>query len=180
MEMLEGLLITVGGIGIMLAVGLWEKWRRGTGRLLAPLSERSAWRPVAEELVRAVRPLETEFQAYRDENDARGLVILVRGLDPGLTLRSTGRTTGDVDVGHLGFDQQFHVQGATSMVRARLDGPTRDALLALVRRPLREGLLTVADGQLRALVPPGQHALLSDSPSEAVALLAQVARRLAA
>ncbi len=180
MEMLEGLLVAAGGIGVMLAVGAWEIWRRQQGRLLTSVSEYPDWETVADELAQAARPLETELRAYRDENDARGLVILVRGIDPAFRLRSTGRTTGDVEVGHLGFDQQFHLQGATAMVRARLDGPTRDAMLELLRRPLREGQLTVADGELRALVPPGQRASLSDSVEGAVPLLAQVARRLAA
>lgn len=177
--MLEGLLITIGGIGAMLAVGAWEKWRRARGSVVASLSEHPAWEAVADELVRALRPLETEVRAYRDENEEVGIMILVRGVDPAFRLRSTGRTTGDVEVGHLGFDQQFFVQGATAMVRARLDGPTRDALLELVRRTLRDGQLTVADGQLRAMVPPGRYASLSD-PVDGVPLLAQAARRLAA
>ena len=60
------------------------------------------------------------------------MVVTVRGLDPTFKLRTTGRTTDDVEVGHLGFDQQFHVQGATAMARARFDGPTREALLSRV------------------------------------------------
>jgi hypothetical protein len=123
--MLEGLLITIGGIGAMLAVGAWERWRRARGRVVASLGEHPAWEAIADELVRALRPLETEVRAYRDENDAAGVLILARGVDPAFKLRSAGRTTGDVETGHLGFDQQFFVQGATAKVRARLDGPTR-------------------------------------------------------
>src|SRR5262245_56828804 len=122
--MLEGLLISIGGIGAMLAAGAWEKWRRARGRVLASLSEHPAWEAVADELVRALRPLETEVRASRDENEAVGVVVLARGVDPAIELRSTGRTTGDVETGHLGFDQQFFAQGAAAMVRARLDGPT--------------------------------------------------------
>jgi hypothetical protein len=178
--MLESFLIAAGGIGAMLAMGLYAKWSRGAGRVAASLREHPAWEAVADELVRALRPLKTEVRGYRDENDDTGMVILVRGVDPGFTLRSTGRTTGDVEVGHLGFDQQFRVQGPPSMVRARLDGPTRDALLELARGPLRDGGLKVELGELRALVPPGQRALLSDPAGGAVPRLAQLARRLAA
>src|SRR5690349_5165379 len=117
--MLESVLIAAGGIGAMLAVGLYEKWRRGQGRVAAALSEHPAWEKVADELARTLRPLETEVRAFRDENDEAGLVIFVRGMDPGFTLRSTGRTTGDAEVGHLGFDQQFHVEGPTALIRAR-------------------------------------------------------------
>lgn len=116
MDLLGSFLVAVGGIGMMLAMGAWEIWRRQHGRLVAPVSE------------------------YPDSG-----------------VRSTGGMTGDVEVGHLGFDQQFHVQGPMSMVRARFDGPTRDAMLALLQR-LREGELKVADGELRVLVPPGQRA----------------------
>jgi hypothetical protein len=177
--MLESFLLAVGGIGVMLAVGALEKWRRAQGRVRASLSEHPAWEAVADELVRALQPLEAEVEAYRDENEDVGVVVLVHGVDPGFVLRMSDGRTGDVEVGHLGFDQQFDVQGSTAMVRARLDGPTRDALLELARRPLRDGQLTVANGQLRAMVPPAQRAGLSD-PAGAVPLLAKVARRLSA
>ena len=172
----------VGAVAItfMLAVGAFEKWRRRGGYFL---TESETGHPLAEgfadALARAARPLDTAVQMFRDENDYPGVVAHVRGLDPTFTLRTTGRTTGDVEVGHLGFDDRFHVQGETAMVRARLDGPTREALLALVRGPLREGRLTVADGQLRAVVPQGKRVSLSDTIHEAFLLLGQVARRLA-
>ena len=177
---MSAFLIGAVGIGVMLAVGAFEKWRRQRGY---SLTEREREHPLldafAEDLARAALSLDTEVKMFRDENDEPGLVALVRGLDPTFKLRTTGRTTGDVEVGHLGFDDQFHVQGATAMVRARLDGPTREALLELVRGPLREGQLTVADGQLRAVVPQGVRVSLSDPFDEAVPLLGQVARRLA-
>src|SRR5262245_26188485 len=100
--MLE-LLLVAGGVGTMLAVGVCEKWRHAQGGVPAPLTDRPTWQAAANELARTLRPLETEVRAYLDENQDMGVVVLVRGLDPELKLRSTGRTTGDVEVGHLGF-----------------------------------------------------------------------------
>lgn len=173
------LVIALGGIGTLLAVGWFEKRKRQHGGDRAPSGMHPAWEAVGDELVRAVRPLDAEVQVFRDERERPGLVALIRGLDTDFRLRSTGHTTGDLEVGHLGFDQQFHLQGQTAAILARLDGPTRDALLELVRRPLRDGQLTVADGELRAVIPDGLYVSLSDPGREAVRLLAQVARRLA-
>lgn len=173
-----GLIIGVAGIGLMLAIGAFEKWRRRRGY---SLSAREREHPLAEQfadqLARAAHPLDTAIEMFRDEDDDPGVVVLVRGLDPTFKLRTTGRTTGDVEVGDLGFDQIFRLQGVTAMVRARLDGPTREALLELARFPLRDGQLTVADGQLRAVVPQGLS--LEGPVSETIALSARVALRLA-
>lgn len=174
------LVATVGLLGLV-AVGEYEKWSRREGRFVAPTLEPGdpTFDGVAEQLARAAFPLQNELQVFRDQNGWLGLVALIRGVDPGISLGTTGQTTGDVEVGHLGFDRQFNVQGATAMVRARLDGPTRDALLELARSALREGQLTVADGQLRAVVPPSRRVSLSDPMDETVPLLARVAHRLA-
>ena len=174
-------LVATVGLLTLVAVGEYEKRSRRKGRFATTSLKPGdpTFEAVAEQLARAAFPLKNELQVFRDENDWLGLVALIRGIDPGISLGTTGRTTGDLEVGHLGFDQQFNVQGATAMVRARLDGPTRDALLELARRALREGQLTVADGQLRAVVPPGQRVSLSDPMDETVPLLAQVAHRLA-
>jgi len=174
-------LVATVGLLALVAVGEYEKRSRREGRFVTPSlkSGDPAFDGVAEQLARAAFPLENELQVFRDQNGWLGLVALIRGVDARISLGTTGPTTGDVEVGHLGFDQQFSVQGATALVRARLDGPTRDALLELARRALREGQLTVADGQLRAVVPPGQRVSLSDPMDETVPLLAQVAHRLA-
>lgn len=177
---LVGFLIAAGGIGLMLALGAFEKWRRRRGY---SFGERETQHPasdaIAATLARAADPLRTEVKMFRDEDDSPGVVALVRGLDPTFKLRTTGRTAGDVVLGHVGFDDHFNVQGATAMVRARLDGPTREALLTLSRRLLRGGQLTVADGQLRAVVPEAYRVASDDTADETFAQLAQVARRLA-
>jgi hypothetical protein len=175
-----GFLLGVGGIGLMLAIGAFEKWRRRRGYAFGDReTEHPASHAIAATLARAAHPLDTSVQMFRDENDLPGVVALIRGLDPTFTLRTTGRTTGDLELGHIGFDDHFHVQGATAMVRARLDGPTRDALVKLSRSLLRGGGLTVADGQLRAVVPEAYRVAADDTADETFTLLAQVARRLA-
>ena len=180
MALLGMILVAVVGFLILLAVRAHLNWSRREGRFVGPplKSGDPTFDGVAEQLARAAFPLKTEIQMAR-EHDTLGLVALIRGVDPHIRLGTTGRTTGDVEVGHLGFDQQFNVQGATAMVRARLDGPTRDALLELARGALREGQLAVADGQLRAVVPPSRRVSLTDPTDETVPLLAQVAHRLA-
>jgi hypothetical protein len=105
------------------------------------------------------------------------VVLTVRGVDPTFKLSTTGRTTGDLEVGDRGFDQAFRLQGVPAMVRARLDFSTREALLELARYPLREGQLTVTEGQVRAVVPQGVS--LERPVAEAIALAARVALRLA-
>jgi hypothetical protein len=181
MPLLGMLLVAVVGLLALYAVRTHMTWSLREGRFVHPPLEPGdpALEAVAERLARAAFPLENELKMVRGRDDSLGLVALIRGVDPGLSLGTTGRTTGDVEVGHLGFDRQFNVQGATAMVRARLDGPTRDALLELARSAAREGQLTVADGQLRAVVPPGQRLFLSDAMDRTVPLLAQVAHRLA-
>jgi hypothetical protein len=174
-----GFLIGAGGIGLMLAIGAFEKWRRRRGYSFGEReTEHPASHALAASLARAAHPLRTESRMFRDENDSPGVVALIRGLDPTFTLRTSGRTSGDVETGHIGFDDHFHVQGAAATVRARLDGPTRDALVTLSRR-LRGGQLTVADGQLRAVVPEAYRMALADTADETFAQLAQVAHRLA-
>jgi hypothetical protein len=173
-------LIGAGGIGLMLAIRAFEKWRRRRGYAFGEReTEHPASQEIAATLARAAHPLDTSVQMFRDENDAPGVVAVIRGLDPTFKLRTTGRTTGDVEVGHIGFDDHFHVQGATAMVRARLDGPTRDALVKLSRHRLRGSQLTVTDGQLRAVVPEASRVAQADTPDETFAQLAQIARRLA-
>jgi hypothetical protein len=181
MALLGMFLVATVGLLALWAVGAYEKWSRREGRFATPSLEPGdpTFEGVAERLARAAFPLENELQVFRDQNDSLGLVALIRGADPGISLGTTGQTTGDVEVGHLGFDRQFNVQGATALVRARLDGLTRDALLELARRALREGQLTVGDGQLRAVVPPSQRVSLTDPTDETVPLIAQVAHRLA-
>jgi hypothetical protein len=172
-------LIGAGGIGLMLAIGAFEKWRRRRGYAFGEHeTKHPASDAIAATLARAAYPLDTSVQMFRDENDAPGIVAFIRGLDPALALRTTGRTTGDVEVGHVAFDDRFRVQGATALVRARLDGPTRDTLLTLVRRLLRDSPLTVADGQLRAVVPEAYRVADGETADETFTLLAQVARRL--
>jgi hypothetical protein len=180
MPLLGMFLVAALGLLALLAVREQQKRIRREGRFVTPSLEPGdpTFDAVAERLARAAFPLQTELQMGRDY-DGLGLVALIRGLDPGIRLDTTGRTTGNVEVGHRGFDQQVSVQGETAMVRARLDGPTRDALLELSRRAVREGQLTVADGQLRAVVPPNPRVSLADPTDETVPLLARVAHRLA-
>jgi hypothetical protein len=180
MPLLGMFLVAALGLLALLAVREQQKRIRREGRFVTPSLEPGdpTFDAVAERLARAAFPLQTELQMGRDY-DGLGLVALIRGLDPGIRLDTTGRTTGNVEVGHRGFDQQVSVQGETAMVRARLDGPTRDALLELSRRAVREGQLTVADGQLRAVVPPNPRVSLSDATDDTVPLLAHVAHRLA-
>ncbi|HET9317411.1 MAG TPA: HEAT repeat domain-containing protein [Vicinamibacteria bacterium] len=171
------LLIGTAGILALLAVGAYEKWKRRTAPSRAESREPAphSWRPVANALARAVSPLSASLEAFRDENHAQAMVAIVYGMNRSLKLRSTGRTEGDVETGHLGFDRQLYVQANPDRVRALLDAPTRDALLDLLRGPLRGGELAVDGGELRAVVPAGGYASLAD----AVPLIARVARRLA-
>jgi hypothetical protein len=180
MPLLGMLLVAVVGLLLLYAVRTHQTWSLREGRFVHPPLEPGdpALEVVAERLARAAFPLDNELKMVRGQDGSLGLVALIRGVDPGISLGTTGRTTGDVEVGHLGFDRQFYVQGATAMVRARLDGPTRDALLELARSAV-QGQLTVADGQLRAVVPPGQRVFLSDATDRTVPLLAHVAHRLA-
>ena len=172
--------MAAAGIAVMLAIGAYEKWKRRTAPSRAKWREPApdSWQPVADDLTRAVFPLNATVEGFRDEDDALGMVAIVRGLDASIKLRSTGRTEGDVETGHLGFDQQLYVQGNTDYVRALLDAPTRDALLHLLRGALRGGHLTVEEGELRAVVPPGGYVSLATPLADAVPLLARVARRL--
>lgn len=179
-SLLVGYLVAAGGIGCMLAIGAWEKWRRRRGYSYGQHEKQPhpLMNAVADALARAAHPLNTAVEMFRDEDDNPGVVALVRGLDPTFKLRSIGRTTGDVEVGHRGFDHQFRLEGLTSMVRARLDEATRDALLELVRGPLRGGQLTVAYGQLRAVVPDAFR-FPDGTTHDTIPRLARVARRLA-
>ena len=179
---MESFLIGAAGILVMLSIGAYEKWKRRQAPSRAQWREPAppAWQPIAADLARAVSPLSATVEAFRDENDAQGMVAIVRGLDPSLTLRSTGRTTGDVETGHLGFDRQLYVRGNTDSVRALLDAATRDAVLDLLRGPLRGGHLAVEGGELRAVVPAGGYVSLEDPLADAVPLLARVSRRLSA
>ena len=181
MALLGMFLVAAVGLLALRAVREHATWSRREGRFVGPSLGPGdpTFDGVAEQLARAAFPLQTELQMAREHDGSLGLVAFIRGLDPHIRLGTTGRTTGDVEVGHLAFDEQFNVQGATAMVRARLDGPTRDALLELARRPLREGRLTVADGHLLAVVPPSHRVSLADPTDETVPLLAQVAHRLA-
>jgi hypothetical protein len=178
---MESVLIGAAGIAVMLAVGAYEKWKRRSAPSRAKWREPApgSWEPVAADLARAMSPLTATVEAYRDENNEQGMVAIVSGVDASITLRSTGRTEGDVETGHLGFDRQIYVQGNTDFVRALLDDSTRDALLDLLRGPLRAGQLAVEGGELRAVLPPRRQVSLADPLADALPLLARVARRLA-
>ncbi len=179
---MEPVLIGAAAIAVMLAIGAYEKWKRRTAPSRAKWREPApaSWRPVAEDLARAMSPLSATVEAFRDENNEQGMVAIVSGMDASITLRSTGRTEGDVETGHLGFDRQIYVQGTSDSVRALLDAATRDAMLGLLRGPLRAGQLAVEGGELRAVLPPRGDVSLADPLADALPLLARVARRLSA
>jgi hypothetical protein len=173
-SLIASFVVAAAGFGAI----AYLRWRRRQAPSRAEWREPApdSWQAGVDELARAAFPLSVTVEAFRDENADLGLVAIVRGLDPALKIRSTGRTTGDVETGHLGFDRQFHVEGYYA--RALLDAPTRDALLDLLRGPLRGGQLAVDGGELRAIVP-GAYVSLADPLADAVPLLARVAHRLA-
>jgi hypothetical protein len=170
--LIASFLVAAAGWGVL----RFMKWRirqapsRAEWRHPAP----GSWQGVGFELARAVSPLSATVEAVRDEDGVEAAVVIVYGMNRTLKLRSTGRTMGDVEIGHLGFDRQLWVQGNTDFVRALLDAPTRDAMLHLLRGPLRGGQLVVEGGELRAVLPAGE------SLADAVPLITRVAQRLAA
>ena len=179
MDLIPSILLAAGGIGVFLAIGAYVKWhgRRAPSRPEWRQPAPASWQPVAFELARAVSPLSATVESVLDENGEQAMVAIVWGMNRSLRLRSTGRTTGDVETGHLGFDRQIYVQANTNHVRALLDASTRDSMLELLRGPLRGGGELVVDGgELRVVVPAGGYALLAD----AVPFITRVAQRLAA
>jgi hypothetical protein len=176
--LIASFLVAAAGFGAI-AYMRW-KGRQAPSRAKWREPAPESWQASADQLARALFPLSVTLEAFRDENAALGMVALVRGLDASIILRSTGRTMGDVETGHLGFDRQICVQGNPDYVRALLDAPTRDAVLDLLRGPLRGGQLVVEGGELRAVVPAVGYAPLADPLAEAAPVLARVAHRLAA
>lgn len=174
-------MLLVGVVAVAYVLALWRfyPWRE----LAGGVPPRETAHPIecvfAERLRHVAHPLETAVKMFRDQDDRPGVVALVRGLDAGFSLRSTGRATGDVEVGHGRFDDRFNVRGETATVRARFDASTREALLELVRHPLSDGQLTIADGELRAVLPQGRRESLSDPVGAAFPLLGRIALRLA-
>jgi hypothetical protein len=176
-SLIASFLVAAAGFGWI----AFERWKRRQAPSRARWREPApdSWQAGVDELARAAFPLSVTVEAFRDEDGHLGMVAMVRGLDPSIMLRSTGRTEGDVQTGHLGFDRQVYVQGNTDHVRALLDGPTRDAVLGLLRGPLRGGQFVVEGGELRAVLPAVGYGSLGDPLAEAAAVLGRVAHRLA-
>src|SRR5262245_250464 len=123
-----------------------QKW---PGRALPdPEGERAllaALGPVATGLTLSAR--KCEWARKTGPGSHRGTRLVVKGVCPQLTL---GVESGvDVEVGDAALDGVVSLMGPPALVRAMLDKPAREALLALARSPSRPGSLRVRDGELR-------------------------------